>query len=146
MFAADRANTRARGGGGNQFIAAVAALIPADVIAIHALILTWTTTTDDSGATSIVNRDLLRASFPILIGVAVLLFVIGRGLSPKWEWKDFVGLVIPPAAFGAWTALIGTSAITPWIPAGTPEANLWFAATVLAAILVALNLRIKPAG
>jgi hypothetical protein len=126
----------------NKFVAAVAALIPADVLALHALVLTWTTKTDDHGTTTITNEPLLGASLFVLLVLAIALFTIGRGFAPRWQFKDWILMAIPPLAFLAWTALLGTSALSPLIPDGWPRAALWFAGTVLAVILIALNARL----
>jgi hypothetical protein len=97
----------------NKLITALAGIVPVEVIAGHGLVLAATTTTKDD-VTTISSPIPLQWSLPILAAVAMILFLLGRGVG-NWKPVDFVRLAIPPIAFLIWTALIGTSALSPWI-------------------------------
>lgn len=90
----------------------VAALVPGDILAIHAAILAGATELAKDGSTTVTKPEVLKWSLPILAAVSVVLFVAGR--LPNWEPKDYVRVLIPPTAFFGWTLLTGTSAATPW--------------------------------
>lgn len=139
--------------GEDQLLTAVAALVPAELFVAHTAILTRTTTTDDKGVTSITEPALLGASLVGLLILALGLFVIGRGFTPKWDVGDRVRLFIPPLALLVWMGLVGTtSALTPWISAlsfqGTPVSLTvpFVIAVILAVLLVAINKRFRPAA
>jgi len=128
----------------NKLVSAIAALVPAEIIGGHALALTAFTKTDDSGTTTITNSTALGASLVVLFVVGVLAFLIARGLA-NFERADIARALIPSFAFVAWTGLIGTSALTPWLtgihaPAGSPL----LLAIVLAIVLLAVNSRVNP--
>lgn len=97
----------------NKLITALAGIVPVEIIAAHGLVLAATTTTKND-VTTITSATPLQWSLPILAGVSIVAFLLGRGLS-GWKRVDFVRLAIPPIAFLIWTALIGTSALSPWI-------------------------------
>jgi hypothetical protein len=109
----------------NKIVEGLAAVIPADVIALHALVLAATTETvaatkSAEGAVRIVSRTALQWSLPVLALLAIGLFVLGHlkaSESPSWRWDklDFVRMFLPASAFLAWAALTGTSAATPWL-------------------------------
>jgi hypothetical protein len=126
----------------NKLVTAIAALVPAEVIAAHALVLSRTTMTDKAGTTAITDAGTLQASLVWLMLAAVGAFLIGRWGS-NWERADFVRLLIPPAAFVVWTTLIGTSAITPWV-AGSSMAVVVLAGVVFGVLLIAVNTRVNP--
>jgi hypothetical protein len=98
----------------DKLVMRIAALVPVDVISAHAFVLAATTTKNDAGETVISNPDVLRWSLIGLAVAAVALYVGGRGLK-KWTLPDYVRAGLPAAAFLAWTALTGTSALTPWV-------------------------------
>jgi len=127
----------------DKLTSAAAALIPADVLMLHALLVSLTTTTDDKGTTVITNAMFLGASFWALLGVTALLYLIGRGHS-SWTGADIVRLGIPLGAFVAWTALVGTSALTPLVGGRVPQTGLVFAAGIVAVVLAAINEKVKP--
>jgi len=107
------AGDQAAGQPENKLITALAGIVPVEIIAGHGLVLAATTSTKDD-VTSITSVAPLQWSLPILSGVAVVVFLLGRGLH-DWTPVDFVRLAIPPVAFVIWTGLIGTSALSPWI-------------------------------
>lgn len=111
----------------NKLIEGLVALIPADILALHALVLAATTKTvpgDGSpaspAAVQVIGRSALQWSLPTLAGLAVALFVLGHlkaSETPafKWETLDFLRMFLPALAFMAWALLTGTSAATPWV-------------------------------
>jgi hypothetical protein len=126
----------------NKLITALAGVVPVEVIAAHGLILSATTMTDKSGTTTITSASWLQASLPGLILVTVVAYLIGRGLA-DWHPVDRVRLTIPPLAFVAWTALIGTSALSPWV-APIDHAGLTVVAAIGGVLLVAMSLKGCP--
>jgi hypothetical protein len=105
-------------------LAAVAALVPAEVLTAHAAILTFTTMSvnahDASQGTKITSPTVLAWSFWGLMVVAVLLYVYPT--FKAWDWKrDLVRMWIPPLAFVAWTMLQKTTAFDAvWPGLSTP--------------------------
>ena len=93
--------------GVKTFVDALAALIPAEVLVAHALIIPMSTTTtkDAQGqvVTTITDEFTLHWVFGALIVVSVLLYVLGR-LRNLDRW-DFLRVLIPPLAFVGWTML-----------------------------------------
>jgi len=127
----------------DPFITSVAALIPADIIAAHAFVLTQTTRTDEAGATTITDPTLLQWSLIGLLGATVVVYLLGRGINGWVPPADLVRLTIPALAFLAWTALIGTSALSPWV-AGIAKAPVVVIAIVGAVVLLAINRAVTP--
>jgi hypothetical protein len=127
----------------NKYVALIAAIVPADVLAVHAIVLGLTTTTDASGTTTITNADLLKTSFLGLLVLSVFLYLIARGIT-GWKGADWVLFAIPPLAFVAWTGLIGTSALTPWVSTVIPKDALIVLCTILAVILIAIQTKLRP--
>src|SRR3954447_1410357 len=86
------------------YVDALAALVPAEVLAAHATILTFTTKTDN-GTVSITGGAALGIAFYALIGLSVILYVGGRLMTAKWDAWDYARCLIPPLAFVGWTML-----------------------------------------
>jgi hypothetical protein len=57
--------------------------------------------------------------------------------------KDWVRLFIPPAAFLAWTAFIGTSALSPWV-GGVDHRGVVVVAITAGIVLLAVNRAVAP--
>jgi hypothetical protein len=127
----------------------VAALVPAEVLTIHAAILAGATETGADGSTAVTKPEVLKWSLVILGGTCVLLYLIGKvgflttATGDGLQRLDALRMVIPALAFGAWTCLTGTSAMTPW--AGDIE-RLWLvlAGGCAAVLLLALAKRLAP--
>lgn len=81
---------------------ALAALVPAEVLAIHAVVIDRATTTKD-GITTIVAPEQLVFWFWFLVVASIALYAAGLQAVPK-GW-DFVRALIPPVAFLGWTML-----------------------------------------
>src|SRR5262245_38340340 len=96
---------------GSPFLELIAALVPAEVLAAHAFILTFTTETTgegDDAMTVITEPTLLRWGFWGLVVASMALFLAGRvGHVEGW---DGLRVLIPPTAFWLWTMLQPISA------------------------------------
>lgn len=145
------------------YVEALAALIPAEVMTLHALILTATTRIDPRttpGTTTIVDVPTLLAAFWGLAALSMLLYLMPRlyaawkaGIADKTGWRaqmdvaDWVRAFIPPLAFTAWTMLQRVTAFDAAFPRCT-ESQRTVAGLFLAAILIACAswLAFKPAN
>src|SRR5438105_14757039 len=65
--------------GTDKLIAAVAALVPTEVIAGHSYLLGRFTTTDAHGPTTITDAPALKASLVVLLAFSCIPFVVGLG-------------------------------------------------------------------
>lgn len=90
--------------GVGTYVDALAALVPAETLTLHATILTLTTRTDDA-TTTITERGTLIASFFGLIALSVALYVVPRLVAGRWDRLDYLRALIPPLAFVGWTML-----------------------------------------
>lgn len=142
----------------NSYIDVLAALVPAEVLAINALIITTVTRASPQGQARITDPGTLRLAFWLLIGLSMALFVLGRQPTPtsatvrqqsgvpvpRWqrlEWQDLIRVLIPPAAFVGWTMLEPTSvwnAVVPRMSSGSRTLIAIVGAAVLAAVTKAL--------
>jgi hypothetical protein len=142
----------------NSYIDILAALVPAEVLAIHALVITAVTTSNGQGQTQITDYATLRWGFWLLMGLSTALFVLGRrpvrvsasgASNPKewfsqwqrWEWQDWIRVLIPPAAFVGWVMLEPTSvwnAVAPHMTRGLRILIPMVGAVLLAAVTKAL--------
>ena len=96
------------------YIDAVAALVPAEVLALHAIILTFTTETvqgtDDLPVTQMTKDGAVALGWVFygLIIMSIVLYFIGKKTKPdSWDW---IRALIPPLAFVCWTMLQKTTA------------------------------------
>jgi len=141
----------------NSYIDVLAALVPAEVLAIHAVVIAAATTTS-RGQTQITQPGTLRLAFWLLVGLSTVLFVLGRRPAPTptavlqqsrtsvphWqhlEWQDLVRAAIPPAAFVGWTMLEPASVWNVVVPDMSSETRTLIAlvgAVFLAAVTKAL--------
>ena len=119
--------------GVGTWVDAVAALVPAEVLALHGLILPATTKTTD-GTTVITEPRTLFWAFVGLIVLSVALYVGYRLLARKWDKLDWVRMFIPPFAFIAWTMLQRATAFDAVLP-GLADATRTVVALFLSAIL-----------
>ena len=85
------------------FIEALAGLVPAEVLAAHAVFLTFTTETTGV-VTRITEQVLLTWAFGALVAMSILLYLI-RALVRGWKKWDGVRILVPPLAFVTWTML-----------------------------------------
>lgn len=125
-------STKAAPPGLATFVDALAGLVPAEVLAAHAVILSQLTTTTKTaqGQTTITDTAGLTLAFWLLLVTSAVLFVVGHRLPHtvdtepqaarlvarwwrrvkeyRWNW---VRLLIPPAAFVGWTLLQRPSSV-----------------------------------
>jgi FtsH-binding integral membrane protein len=89
----------------NTYVDALAALVPAEVLTLHGLILSVTTQAQNS-ITKIIAPETLFWAFFGLIVMSVGLYVVPRLLTAKeWDSLDWLRAAIPPLAFIGWTML-----------------------------------------
>jgi hypothetical protein len=92
----------------------LAALVPAEVLAAHAFVLTFTTKTmkgiGGKETTTVTDMGTLKWVWYALVAVTVLLYVLGHG--KRWDRWDLLRVLIPPAAFAGWTMAQQVSAFT----------------------------------
>ena len=96
--------------GVKTYVDALAALVPAEVLALHAFMVEVTTDTKKIGGrsvTAITDPGALKATFWVCIAIAILLFAFGRaGTRPdRWRGLDFARAVVPAVAFVLWCIL-----------------------------------------
>jgi hypothetical protein len=120
----------------STYIDAMAALVPAEVLAFHAIMVS--VSTKKAGAiTQILDVDTLRYTFWTLIALSVLLYLVPHYLtrSAKLERGDFIRMLLPPLAFTAWTMLQRATAFDAIAPASLPDGARTLIALVLAALV-----------
>jgi hypothetical protein len=106
--AVDPENDKAGKPGVTMWIDAAAALVPAEVLAAHAFLITAVSesradpTTGDP-VTVITNVGNAQILFWALLGVSLVVYVIGHVGS--WGNWDYVRMFIPPIAFFLWMIL-----------------------------------------
>ncbi len=88
--------------GVSSYVDALAALVPAEVLTLHALFLSVTTTTADK-VTKITDPTTLQWAFWGLIVLSIVFYAAARW--KKWDWLDIGRAAIPPLAFVGWTML-----------------------------------------
>jgi hypothetical protein len=96
----------------NTYVDALAALVPVEVLALHAAILELTTTSEEGeggeDATTITEPGTLEWVFWALLGLSVVLYVLGLRHRPVgWGW---LRLAIPPLALLGWMLVQNPSA------------------------------------
>jgi hypothetical protein len=120
----------------------LSALVPAEVLSLHAIIISLTTTTTPEKTFRIDYPQTLLLAFWALAALSVFLYVVPRLCGGRWDRWDFARLFIPPFAFAGWTMLQRTTAFDAAFPSveATPRSVialfgaviLGFAATALA--------------
>lgn len=99
----------------STYVDAMAALVPAEVLTAHAVIIGYATTTSTNAhgqkSTAITDPGWLQFAFYALIAISVIFYVSGRLTSnQKFQRMDALRMLIPPAAFVLWTMLQKTTA------------------------------------
>lgn len=98
--------------GVRTYVDALAALVPAEVLAAHAVLLTFVTETDTDAqgqnVATITEPTTLKWIFWVLILISIGLYLLGR--RTKLERWDVARALIPPVAFTFWTMLQKTTA------------------------------------
>ena len=92
--------------GVGMYIDAFAALVPAEVLTLHAVIISYTTRTVDKKTFILPEGwNTLQVSFWCLIVTSMVLYAGARLIKRKWDRLDFLRILIPPLAFVGWTML-----------------------------------------
>lgn len=141
------AETDQQANAGNKYLEAMAAMVPAEVLSLHALVLTFTTQTTDGNAV-ITERDTLKVAFWGLIALSALLYLVARaheeikrlpagtrwsGFGAAFTASDWMRAAIPPLAFVVWTMLERTTAFDAAFTLSDADRNV--AAVFLAVLL-----------
>lgn len=99
--------------GVKTYVDTLAALVPAEVLAAHAVIVEATTNTTKNRAgndvTTITDPTTLKWVFWALIAVTVLLYFFGH-TRERFGPMDFLRALVPAAAFVLWMVLQKTTA------------------------------------
>jgi hypothetical protein len=95
------------------YIDTLAALVPAEVLGLHAFVLTLTTETetasDGTETTTITRADLMEKAWWAMLFLPIFLYAFGH-FAKRWDGWDFVRMLIPAAAFAGWTMAQSPSA------------------------------------
>jgi len=155
--------------GVKTYLDAFSALVPAEVLTLHALIISATTeavgapsenSTNGQGAVARASLETvsriapdaittLQWSFWALIICSALLFAVPRLMGGKWDRLDFVRILIATLAFVGWTMLQRTTAFDAAFPGLEPAPRTVIAlllGAVLGAIAAALALQADKKG
>lgn len=120
--------------GFGTYVDALSALVPAEVLALHAVLMPLVTRTRTIGGvseTAISDVSTLRWVFWALIAMSAFLYLLGRNALRRW---DFVRMWIAPAAFVGWTMLQRPTAFDAVAPGVSDQTR--FAAAVLGAVFL----------
>jgi hypothetical protein len=123
---------------------AFAALIPAEVLTLHALIISATTQLKDGASTILPDAKLtLQVSFWGLVAMSAALYAVPRYTGGKWDKFDWIRVSIAPLAFVGWTMIQRTTAFDAVSGLGQPPRTViaLFLGAVLGAIAAALALK-----
>src|SRR5215470_9992440 len=142
----------------STYVDVLAALVPAEVLAINTIVVTLVTKSVPGGGTQPTDPATLRLAFWLLLGLSSVLYALGRQQSlaqvrrPKgWTPADAVRILIPAAAFTGWAMLdpnSAWSAVVPGMSTGTRILIGVVGASAFAAIAKALatqaDLKLAP--
>lgn len=144
-----------------NYVDAFAALVPAEVLTLHALIISRTAESsrvpvapgskEMKTVTTILPAaaDTLELAFWGLVILSILLYVAPRYAGGKWDKFDWIRVAIAPVAFFGWTRLQQATAFDAAFPKMDPFARA-VAALFLGAILggvtamLAMKADVKP--
>jgi hypothetical protein len=140
--------------GVSSYVDILAALVPAEVLAINSIVVASVTAQGPGGPATPAEAGTYRWMFGLLLTLAAVLFVLGRRPAPapdpsrsgrttwqNWEWQDLIRMLIPPAAYVCWTMIEPSSvwsAIAPGMSSGTRLLIPLVGAAVLGAVTKAL--------
>lgn len=143
------------------YIDSLAALVPAEVLALHAVIVGWCTTTVAervAGGTTTATHTVishvttLRWAFVALLLLGPALFLAGRQVGKTTNsrsanrWRTLVQALIPAAAFVAWTMLGQTTAfdaVAPGLITAARDTIAVFAAVLLGVLASHLGYKLN---
>jgi hypothetical protein len=139
-----KAATLAVGEGGiSPYVDAVLAVVPAETLALHAVILSVTTRTVNT-TTQITARGTLFWAFFGLIVLSGVLYAVPRVVARDWEVLDYVRMLIPPLGFVGWTMLqraTAFDAVFPNVGEAPRTVMALFLAVILCLVFVGLRYR-----
>jgi len=126
--------------GVSTYVDALAALMPAEILALHATILSVTTETTGS-TTVIVDSCTLSMAFWGMAVLSMILYAVPRLMYAKWDNYDYCRVIIPPLAFVGWTMLQRATAFDAVYPhiAEAPRTVLALFLAVLLGLLARLT-------
>lgn len=121
-----------------SYVDTLAALVPAEVLGLHAAVLSLTTTTvqnaNGEAVTTITDPMTLKWAFGVLLLFSIALYFIGHQRQ-NWDGWDFARAAIPPLAFIGWTMAQKATAFDAlfpsWSQSSRDVAVLLFAASTL---------------
>jgi len=124
--------------GVSTYVDAFAALVPAEALTLHAVILSVTTRTAN-GVTQITQQGTLAWAFYGLLAISMVLYAVPRITSAKWDKLDCIRIFIPPLAFIGWAMLQRATAFDAVFP------NLSEAARTVSAVFLGVILGLVAA-
>jgi hypothetical protein len=155
--AAPGTSTTTQAPGLRTYVDALAALVPAEVLTLHALIISNTTKTEQqpvtAGATDMKTvttilpaaADTLSLAFWGLVILSIALYAAPRHLGGKWDRYDWIRIIIAPLAFFGWTMLQPSTAFDAAFPTMDPFARTvgaLFIGAVLGALTAGLAMKV----
>jgi hypothetical protein len=144
------------------YVDAFAALVPAEVLTLHALVISVTTETTQKAAsagegktetvTTILPNatETLEVAFWVLVIMSIALYVAPRYFGGKWDKFDWARVAIAPLAFLGWTMLQRATAFDaafPDVNSISRTVSALFLGAVLGAVTAGLAMKAdaKPA-
>jgi hypothetical protein len=127
----------------DRYVDALAALVPAEVLALHALVVSVATDHQKRAGKTVAvisQAGWLKASFFLLIGLSMFLYSVGH-FRERWQPWNWLRMLLPPGAFVAWCLIQPTTAwdaIAPGMPMAGRVTVGAVAAVVLGALAAAL--------
>lgn len=107
--AAPGESEKAKPPGTKSYLDTIAALVPAEVLAVWAgVVLPNTTKTSGDGenvTTTISDAGVMRWAFFALLATSIILYIFARLRDAKWDKGDYIRMLIPPASFAVWMLL-----------------------------------------
>jgi hypothetical protein len=97
---------------------ALSALVPAEVLSVHALVISATTEMTNNG-TVITDVSTLRVAFWGFIVLSVGFYIVPRWFGGRLDGLDIARALIPPLAFVGWAMLQRTTAFDAAFPSVT---------------------------
>lgn len=119
--------------GVKTYVDSLSALVPAEVLTLHAVIISVTTKVSGE-VTKIEDAATLSWAFWGLIILSAVLYATPRLLAKTWDGLDWLRVLIPPLAFVAWTMLQRATAFDATFPSLTQSPRT-VAALFLAVVL-----------
>ncbi len=122
----------------------LAALVPSEILGLHAFAIAFTTTTktiDGTKTTTIANENFgaLQLVFWSCLVLTVLMYVIPRVLNKTWNKLDLGRVFIPPFAFVAWMMLQRPTALDAVVGNFDSTVRTVFAAVLAVGLAFASN-------